>query len=478
MTYPNVMVLDYLRQTGQISPELQMQAEEYVAQGYQRLLTFQLEGGGFSLFGTEPADPMLSAYGLMQLADMSRVYPVEQRTIERTSNWLFSQQEADGSWTPGGGGREMAGLKALESKLSATAFVTWALAEAGYGNYSQTERGVDYLLEHLTEAKDPYALALCANALVAASPNQPGARWALDRLAAAAIVEEDAVHWQTAIQTFMGGSGQAGDLETTALAALALLRSGQRPDLAQGALTFLLRHKDSHGTWGTTQATVWTLKALLASVPQSGEAAATATVTVQVNGSAADPIVLDESNAGVLHQLVFDDVGPGENRVSFKVEGEGRLMAQVTAEYYLPWEQVPPEPPEQEALGIQVKYDRTLLAVDDTVTASVSVELNTPGMVRMALIDLGVPPGFNVQTEDLQALVSKGTIERFELAGRQIIIYLTDLVQDQPVQFQHRLRAKVPLRVTVPHSLAYDYYNPELAGEERPIRLTVEESES
>jgi len=478
VTYPNVMVLDYMRQTGQISPEVQMQAEEYVAHGYQRLLTFELEGGGFSLFGTEPADPMLSAYGLMQLADMSRVYPVEPGIVGRTTRWLLSQQEADGSWTPGSGQREMAGLRALESKLSATAFVTWALAEAGYDRHSQTSAGVNYLLAYLAEADDPYMLALSANALVAASPNHPGTRWALDRLAAAAIAEEDTVHWQPAIPTFMGGGGQAGDLETTALAALALLRSGLYPDLAQGALTFLLQHKDSFGTFRTTQATVWTLQALLASVPQHGEAAATATVTVSVNGGTAHPISLDESNAGVLHLLVFDNVGPGENRVSFQVQGEGRLMAQVTAEYYLPWEQVLPDPPEQEALDIQVEYDRTLLAVDDTVAASVAVVLKAPGRARMALVDLGVPPGFDVQTEDLQALVAKGTIDRFELAGRQIIVYLTDLVQGQPVQFRYRLRPRVPLRVTVPRSLAYDYYNPELAGEERPVQITVNESES
>ena len=110
--------------------------------------------------------------------------------------------------------------------------------------------------------------------------------------------------------------------------------------------------------------------------------------------------------------------------------------------------------------------------------ARASIEPNAPAVARMALVDLGVPTGFAVQTEDLQAFASRGTIERFEVAGRQIIVYLTDLVQGQPVRIQYRLRAKVPLRVTVPRSLACDYYNPELAGEERPIRLTVEESES
>jgi len=57
-TYPNVLVLDYLKTTQQASPEVQMQAEQYINLGYQRLTTFEVPGdpGGFSLFGRAPAD--------------------------------------------------------------------------------------------------------------------------------------------------------------------------------------------------------------------------------------------------------------------------------------------------------------------------------------------------------------------------------------------------------------------------------------
>ena len=55
------------------------------------------------------------------------------------------------------------------------------------------------------------------------------------------------------------------------------------------------------------------------------------------------------------------------------------------------------------------------------------VKLNREGVVKMALIDLGVPPGFTVLAEDLSRLVEKGVIARYELTGRQIIIYLEDL---------------------------------------------------
>jgi len=49
-----------------------MKAESYVGTGYQRLLTFEADGGGFSLFGRGKGDIFLSAFGLLQLTDMAK----------------------------------------------------------------------------------------------------------------------------------------------------------------------------------------------------------------------------------------------------------------------------------------------------------------------------------------------------------------------------------------------------------------------
>ena len=58
-----------------------MQAEKYVGTGYQRLLTFEVEDGGFSLMGNPPARVFLTAYGLMEFHDMANVYPVDEAVI-------------------------------------------------------------------------------------------------------------------------------------------------------------------------------------------------------------------------------------------------------------------------------------------------------------------------------------------------------------------------------------------------------------
>jgi hypothetical protein len=94
------LVMDYLKASKKITPETQAKAEGFISLGYQRLVTFEVQGGGFSWFGQAPANKILTAYGLMEFPDMSRVHEVDQRLIDRTQNWLASQQQPDGSFKP------------------------------------------------------------------------------------------------------------------------------------------------------------------------------------------------------------------------------------------------------------------------------------------------------------------------------------------------------------------------------------------
>src|SRR5258705_10046408 len=99
-TYPNVLALDYLRKTNKTMPEVEAKARQYIHLGYQRLLSFEIAGGGFDWFGHPPANRTLTAYGLLEFADMACVHDVDPALIRRTRDWLIKQRNADGSWEP------------------------------------------------------------------------------------------------------------------------------------------------------------------------------------------------------------------------------------------------------------------------------------------------------------------------------------------------------------------------------------------
>ncbi|MGD8398515.1 MAG: alpha-2-macroglobulin family protein, partial [Anaerolineae bacterium] len=483
MTYPNVLVLDYLKSTGQSSPEVQMTAEQYINLGYQRLTTFEVAGGGFSLFGQPPADRMLTAYGLMEFADMARVHPVDEAIVDRAAGWLMAQQRADGSWENDQGlVHEDSWQKLGNERMPVTAYIVWALTEAGYEDERSTQAGLDYVRESWRDADDAYVLAFVANALAAADPDGGATEQALDELAAMATIEGNGAYWKSDIATFMGATGETGSIETTALAAYAFLRASQHTDLANQALTYLIQQKDSYGTWHSTQATILTLKALLLSVRKGGEGA-DATVRVSLNGEETDPIRITEENFDVVQFVRFTDRPVvGDNALRIAVEGKGNMIYQVTTRYYVPWDRAPSFAEGEPLVDIDVAYDRTELSVNDTVEVSVRVELRQ-GAARQAIVDLGVPPGFDVLSEDLASLVARHTdlpaeykgakLSRFDLTGRQIIVYLEDLQAGHPLAFSYRIRARYPIRAQTPPSSAYDYYNPTVGGVAAPAAIEV-----
>ncbi len=472
MTFPNVLVLNYLKATKQASPELQLKAENYIALGYQRLLTFEVKDGGFSIFGSPPASIMLTAKGLLEFSDMAKVYPVDPALIERTRAWLYKLQRLDGTWSTTTTSWD-APPNAQGDPLPLTAYVTWAILESGVKDNTNVSRAIGYLRENAPRATDAYALALVANALVANDPNDPSAKAVLERLDQMKIADRDQAYWQSKMGSFVGSYGQASDIETTALVAYAFLRGRVYSNTAQAALTYLVQKKGSGGMWGSTQATILALRALVQSVIEAGDAATEATVRVSLNGRDAQPIVITKENAGVVQFVTFDDINPGAQRLAFKIEGKGSLAYQVTTNYYLPWANVPPTPEQDKMVDIQVKYDRTTLAVNDAVGVTATARLTKAGVARMTLLDLGVPPGFTVQTEDLDAAVKLKTIARYELTGRQIIIYLEQFDSKKPVTLTYHLKAKFPLRAQTPSSTTYDYYNPGATFTQAPTTLTV-----
>ena len=162
-TYPNVLALDYMKRTKKLTPEVHAKAEGYIANGYQRLLTFEVPGGGFSWFGQAPANKILTAYGLMEFSDMSKVYDVDPKLIQRTQQWLAGQQQADGSWKPDTQFiNEGATNRYNSDVLRITAYIAWSLENTGYQGPA-VERAKQFIDKHLSAKMDAYTLAVVAN---------------------------------------------------------------------------------------------------------------------------------------------------------------------------------------------------------------------------------------------------------------------------------------------------------------------------
>ena len=473
-TYPNVLALDYMKRTKKLTPEVHAKAEGFISTGYQRLLTFEVPGGGFSWFGNAPANKILTAYGLMEFSDMSKVYEVDPKVIERTQQWLADQQQGDGSWNPDTQFiNEGATNRFNSDMLRITAYLAWSLTNTGYKGPA-IEKAKQYVESHMSAKADAYTLAVVANFAVEYGKDRDFTRQAMQLLLDAKTENGDQVSWN-AEETGVHGRGESAAIETTGLAVQALLKWGQDIGTVRKALNYIVSKKDARGAWGTTQATIMALRALLMA-SEIGSSDVKGAVEVLLNGKTVERLELTEENNDLLHQFVLKDVNAADvNSVQIHFSGTGGLAYQVAGSYFVPWE----AKPEKEALSIDVAYDRTKLAENDIATATATVKSNLNGTAKMVMVDLGIPPGFDLMSEDLQDFQEKtagkatGKLEKFSMTATQAILYFNALGPHETVELHFRLRAKYPIRAKTFESRVYEYYDPAVTASARPVQLEV-----
>ncbi|NUN14085.1 MAG: alpha-2-macroglobulin [Myxococcales bacterium] len=462
-TWPNVLILSYMNETGQITPEIQMKAESLITAGYQLLLTYEHNGGGFSWFG-EPGDPYLTvtALGLMEFADMAEVYPIDATLIPRTRTWLLSKQEADGSWKG-----DISEFYSFQTgTLRNTAYVIWSLATTGYAG-PELDKAITYVKGELAEDTDPYTLATVANAMVMAAPDDPKTDEVLQKLDALKVVEGDLIHWGSDnTQTSFYGYGDSAAVETTAIVTHAMLLRGGYKATVDGAIQWLLTKKDTNGNFGSSQASVLTLRTLIAAA-KLGTEGATGTVEIAIDDVTAHSVVLSADQWDVLKTIdLVNYATTGQHKVGLKFVGEGRVSYNLVSSHNIPWTETPAEPPGP--AKITLTYDKTQIQVNETVTATLTVENTTTANLNMVLVTVGIAPGFEVLTEDLTPHIESGVLAKFETTGKQLTLYIEVMEPNETLSFVYRLQATMPVKASDNGAVSYLYYEPQTTRMELP----------
>lgn len=451
-TYPNALVLDYLQRTDKASPQVAGRARAFLDEGWKRLTSFEVSGGGFSWFGDAPANKILSAFGVMEFERIGLVKKVDPRVATRTREWLLGQRRADGAWDPDASFLHAESWSRIQNAaLPVTAYIVWALARSGTVN--DLTASVAWLRAHAAEANDTYVLGMVALALSTVAPTDSSARDARQRLVAMATETEAGRQWRSETPTHTHARGSSAHQETTALALLALLAGGEDHATAQDALDQLLSERRPRGGWWTTQATVLALEGLL---EHAAAAAAPAEGTVQVRlaGDLLARLDVTPADFDVVRTVELPP-GAGRRDVSLEMVGDGGLRFQLAGTRMLPVAAAPKL--ETPPLAFSVTADRTRLALGET--ARVTVTLATTGsVVRMPTVTVGIPAGFELDDAGLDNIPQ---VARWEVIGRRLVLYLLRLDASDPMTASFGLTARRRGRVSAGAAVAWPYYEPD-----------------
>lgn len=492
-TYPNVMILRYLEpESEKLSAPMRKVAEKarrYAQAGYERLLGYRAESGGFSYWGRGEADLALTAYALRFLNDARDFTAVDEEVMAGARKFILSRQQFDGRWIARSwGGKEDAKRTALN-----TAFIARVLAAEKKAMVNDKifaaalSRALDYLAKRSEEIDEPYLIASYALAALDAGENARAGK-AVATLRTLAREDAGTSYWHLESNTPFYGWGLAGRIETTALAVNALKRDGAKnEELVNRGLLFLLRNKDRYGVWLSTQATINVLDTLIslneadvvepdaagdAEIIVNGKRAAS--VTMPPGGQLGNPITVDLSSF----------LSRGTNRVEIRRPGNAaRASAQLVETHYELWEQGAAERRENfrlrnsSALRLAVSYDKPQAQIGEEVTCNVAAErIGHQGdgqMFGMMLAEIGLPPGADVDRASLEAAAkaSGWALNHFDILPDRVIVYLWPRAGG--VKFSFKFKPRYGVKAQTSSSALYDYYNPEARVTIAPTRFVV-----
>lgn len=462
--YPNIMVLSYLASSDAADAQLVQRTQGTLDRGYKLLTGYETKQKGYEWFGQTPGHEALTAYGLMEFADMAKVYDVDPAMVARTADWLMSRRDGKGGF--------LRSTQALDSfgragEATTNAYIMWALAEARRTKSMDTELAAVKKLGDST--KDPYLLALVAN--TALLEKMPEAGTFVKKLVA---MQDKDGGFPGAKESITMSGGESLTIETTALATLALIKASPNSEYEsqiRRAVDWTNSKRGGFGQWSNTQATILGLKAMTAYTEYAKQMQASGAATLVINGQPAGTIAFEK---GRKDALVWDDLAgklkPGKNTIEIELAGAAALPYSIAVEY----RSARPDSDPAAKVNVSTQLAKDTVKLGEGVKLRARVENKTADGLPMTLARVGIPGGLTFQTWQLKELRDKGVIDFYETRPREVILYWRALAPAAKKDVDLDLIAATPGVYEAPATSAYLYYTAEDKTWVAPVKVTVE----
>jgi hypothetical protein len=413
---------------------------------------------------------------------------VDDRVVDEAAAWLFRVQRPEGGWT-------MTFQSSPASYTSTDYLVTAHVARVLAKIYrersladTKAERAVpqelrkalDFLAKQVERSNDPYLIASFALASIEVG-DRTRADQALAKLRSLARKDGNSIYWSLEGYTPFYGWGLAARVETTALAMQALARSreinaGSETDeeLMRSGLMFLLDEKDRYGVWYSTQATLNVLDTMLSLLARGGTNRGPAATEILVNGEPVNlpTVSVDEANSPRVIDI-SSAVHPGQNQIVVRRSAASYSSAQAVTSYYVPWSASRNQQTPDGAPSLSVAFDKNETHVNEVINCHVKVSRRISDGRGMMLVEIGLPPGADVDRESLEKVLknSRWSINQYDVLPDRVVFYVWP--QDRGSEFDFQFRPRFALKAKFAASSVYDYYNPEARAVVAPATLVV-----
>ncbi|XP_038106498.1 CD109 antigen isoform X9 [Culex quinquefasciatus] len=457
---PNIVVLDYLKGTDQLTSKIEQKAKKFMESGYQRELTYRHDDGSFSAFGN--SDPKgstwLTAFVARSFKQAASHISVEEAIIDKALEWLSDQQASNGSFPEVGkvSHKDMQGGSGEGIALTAYTLIAFLENRNLLPKYQNiVNKAVDYVARNIDGLNDVYALAIAAYALQLADHSSKD--FTLSQLDGKATTDGDTKWWHKPIPESDSknpwyGKPNSVNVEMSSYAMLSFLEAGLDTD-ALPIMKWLISQRNDKGGFQSTQDTVVGLQALAKLAAKISSKNNDVTIVVSYNENQQREIKVNSENNLILQKFELPSTA---KNVDIKATGRGFAIVSLGYKYNM---NVTGEWP-RFVLDPQVNKNSNQDYLHLSVCTSF-VPTTGQNSSNMAVMEVGFPSGFTADSDTLPSLENMDYIKKVELKDGDTIVVLyfdsldrNELCPTISAFRTHKVAKQKPAPVVI-----YDYYD-------------------
>ncbi|XP_028429213.1 alpha-2-macroglobulin isoform X3 [Perca flavescens] len=447
---PNIYILEYLRNTQQLTPAIREKATNFLTSGYQRQLNYKHQDGAYSTFGAGTGNTWLTAFVLRSFAKAQSFIYIDPANIEASVTWLKSKQRKNGCFEQSGKlfNNRMKG--GVSDEVTLSAYITAAFLEMHSSIDGPVKQSLSCLKESISDLSNTYTTALLAYVFTLAGDMETRAHL-LKHLDTVALQEGGFLHWsQTATETSASLSVEISSY--VLLAKLSASPTVEDLGYASRIVRWLTSQQNYYGGFSSTQDTVVALQALALYSTLVFSPEGSSTVTVQ---SPSGQLVFDvnQNNKLLYQEKQLQDM---TGKYSLEVKGTACAAIQISLIYNIP------TPADVTTLSVEVKPEADCTSKIPKLSLNLtSLYSGKESSTNMVILDIKMLSGFVPDPESLNMLKGALLVDRVEQKEDHVLVYIRELPKDIGINHslkliqEHQVQNLKPAVVKI-----YDYYQP------------------
>ncbi|KAK3608171.1 hypothetical protein CHS0354_034128 [Potamilus streckersoni] len=474
---PNVVILNYLKATHQLTDALRKKAISNLEKGYQQQMNFVLDDGSFSAFGKsdKKGSTWLSGFIFKSFQQAMQHISVDYDDVQyKLWHFLWSKQGHDGCFREDGKiltKYMQGGVAGDKTNKALTAFILAAMMESFAIMRNRAPPFVSRAVHCLdvSNLNDTYTLAITAYALSLYSPNSNTTLSLLHRLLNEVRVEDGLMHWERHkkpdVWFDQGTRAPSAEVEMTAYALMAFLHSNSLLTTKEliPIVRWLTQQRNAYGGFSSTQDSMVALQALAEFAEHVyGDSLNVSVEVKDVSQTFKETFSITQQNNLILQKQVLPNP---MSALEVKAMGTGCVVLQSLIRYNTLSKKLP-----DTAFTLEVTTPVTEMVVMNCRSRILKIctsYTGPGGSSNMALIEVKMLSGWIPDVNSLQKLLKNEEIglkkyeldERhpdivnfyFEKFDRNILCFAFNILLEVEVKNQQAAMARV-----------FDYYETDL----------------